>query len=79
MSAEHNQDVLRQVIEEGFNKGNYSALDALYAANYQEHQFGMSRTLEGFKRDIQSLRSAFPDLHLTIDDMVAEGDKSGCA
>ena len=75
MSDEHNQDVLRQVIEEGFNKGNYDALDPLYAVDYREHQFGMSPTLEGFKRDIRYLRAAFPDLHLTIEDMVADGDK----
>lgn len=75
MSTEHNQEVLRQVIEEGFNKGNYDALDPLFAANYREHQFGLSPTLEGLKQDIQFLRTAFPDLHLTIEDMVADGDK----
>jgi steroid delta-isomerase-like uncharacterized protein len=75
LSSKRNQDVLREVIEEGFNKGNYDALDSLYAADYQEHQFGMANTLEGLKRDIQYLRDAFPDLHLTIEDMVADGDK----
>jgi steroid delta-isomerase-like uncharacterized protein len=70
-----NQETIRQVIEEGFNRGNYDALDALYAPDYQEHQFGMSQTLEGFKRDIQYLRNAFPDLHLTIEDMAAVGDR----
>ncbi len=75
MSTEQNQAVLRSVIEEGFNKGNYAALDALFAPNYQEHQFGLQRTLEGFKRDIQHLRTAFPDLHMTIEDMAAQGDK----
>src|SRR5690349_8741611 len=75
MSSEHNKEVLRRVIEEGFNKGNYDALDALFAPDYREHQFGLSKNLEGFKRDIQYLRTAFPDLHLTIDDSVADGDK----
>lgn len=75
MSSEHNQEVLRRVIEEGFNRGNYPALDALFAPDYQEHQFGLEKNLDGLKRDIQYLRTAFPDLHLTIDDMVADGDK----
>ena len=75
MSSIENQEVLRQVIEQGFNRGNYDALDTLYAPDYQEHQFGISQTLEGLKRDIQYLRNAFPDLHLTIEDMVAVGDK----
>src|SRR5689334_15484777 len=75
MSSEDNQEVLRRVIEEGFNKGNYAALDSLFAPDYQEHQFGLRASLEGFQRDIQTLRAAFADLHLTIEDMVADGDK----
>ena len=75
MSTEQNQGVLQSVIEEGFNKGNYEALDSLFAADYREHQFGLQQTLAGFKQDIQWLRTAFPDLHLTIEDMVADGDK----
>ena len=74
-SPEHNQEVLRLVIEEGFNKGNYTALDALFAPSYQEHQFGMKTTLAGFKEDIAYLRAGFPDLHLTIEDSVADADK----
>ena len=51
-TPEQNQDVLRLVIEEGFNKGNYAALDPLYTTGYQEHQFGLKTTLEGLKEDI---------------------------
>ena len=75
MSTEQNQEVLRRVIEEGFNKGNYDALDSLFASDYIEYQFGLKPTLPGLKEDIQFLRTAFPDFHLTIEDMVAEGDK----
>lgn len=73
--SEKNLEVFRAVIEEGFNKGNYGALDALFALNYQEHQFGLKATLEGFKSDIQRLRTAFPDFKLTIEETVAGGDK----
>jgi predicted ester cyclase len=75
MSTEHNKEVMRKVIEEGFNEGNFSALDGLYAPAYRERQFGLQPTLEGMKRDIQFLRAAFPDLHLTIEDMIADDDK----
>lgn len=71
----HNQEVLRSVIEEGFNSGNYDALDALFAPDYQEHQFSLKKNLEGFKEDIRYLRSGFPDFHLTIEDSVADADK----
>lgn len=75
MSSEQHFNVMRLVIEEGFNKGNYDALDALFAPGYVEHQFGLKPTLEGMKDDIRFLRAAFPDLHLRIEDMVADGDK----
>src|SRR5262245_53686009 len=75
MSTEQNQGVLRRVIEEGFNKGNYDALDALFASDYLEHQFGLKTTLQGMKEDIQFLRTAFPDFHLTIEDMISDSDK----
>lgn len=75
MITSQNSDVFRQVIDEGFNKGNFDAWDVLFAPDYQEHQFGLSKTLEGVKGDVKSLRAAFPDLHLTIDDMAADGDK----
>ena len=75
MSAAENQAVFRSVIEEGFNRGNYDALDALFSPDYIEHQFGLKTNLEGFKKDIQSLRSGFSDFHLTIEEMVSTGDR----
>lgn len=73
-SPEQNQDVLRRVIEEGFNKGNYPAPDSLFATDYREHQFGLKKTLEGLKEDIHYLRTVFPDFHLTIEDIIADAD-----
>ena len=61
VSPERNVEVLRLVIEEGFNKGNYDALDALFAPDYRERQFGLKTALEGFKDDIRFLRKAFSD------------------
>jgi predicted ester cyclase len=73
-SPEQHMQVLRSVIEEGFNKGNYAALDALFTPNYQEHQFALHTTLEGFKNDIRALRTGFPDFQLTVDDIIANAD-----
>lgn len=75
MSTEQNQAVLRQVIAEAFNKGNYQALQDHFDPNFIEHQFGLHPTIEGMQQDIQFLRTAFPDFALTVEDMVAEGDK----
>ncbi len=74
MSVKENMEIFRTVVEEGFNKGNLGALDALFAPDYQEHQFGLRPTLDGMKQDIQFLRTAFPDFHLEIEDMIANED-----
>ena len=75
MSVEGNKEMFRTVVEEGFNKGNLDALNALFAPDYQEHQFGLQPTLDGMKQDIQFLRTAFPDFHLAIEDMIASEDQ----
>lgn len=75
MSAEENAQIFRRVIEEGFNKGNLDALDACFLPAYAEHQFDLPDTLEGFKGTIAFLRETFAPFSLTIEDIVADGDK----
>ena len=75
MSAEQNLETVRKVITEAFNKGNYAALRDCFRPDFVEHQFGLHPTLEGMQRDIEFLRRAFPDFHLTIDEIVAVGEK----
>jgi len=69
------QSVVRRVIELGFNQGNFSGLDELFPEHFQEHQNGLHGDREELKRDIQGLRSSFPDLKLTIEDMVTDRDR----
>jgi predicted ester cyclase len=75
MSTQQNQAAFRQVIAEAFNKGNYAVLQDHFNPSFVEHQFGLHPTIEGLQADIQFLRTAFPDFTLTIEDMVADGDK----
>jgi len=75
MSTDQNKAVFRQVIEEGFNKGNLDTLDDCFSPSYIEHQFDLPPTLEGFKGSIRYLRDTFSDFTLTIEDIVADGDK----
>jgi predicted ester cyclase len=75
MSEEQNLITIRQVIEEAFNKGNYEVLHSNFRPDYVENQFGLHDTIEGFQSDIEYLRRAFPDFHLTIEDSTTDGDK----
>lgn len=74
MSSEQNKKAFRLVIEEVFNKGNFDILHELFAPDYVEHQFGLKPTLQGLKEDVVFLRRAFPDFHMTIEDMIASED-----
>ena len=75
MSMVQNQAAFQRIIVEAFNEGKYTVLDELVNPNFIEHQFGLHPTIEGMQGDIEFLRRAFPDFILTIEDMVAEGDK----
>jgi predicted ester cyclase len=75
--SKENEQVFRRMIEEGFNKGNLAALDTLFAPNFVEHQDGfVPPNIEGVKGAIVSLRTPFPDLKLTIEEIVVSGAKS---
>jgi predicted ester cyclase len=75
MAIESNMEAARQVIEEAFNKGNYAVLQTNFRPTFIEHQFGMHATVEGLQGDIEFLRRAFPDIHLTLEAITADGDK----
>jgi len=78
MDTQENIALIRRAINEIFNEGNLQAADELFADNYIWHPGdGISEPTdrEGHKRDYIRLRTAMPDLHLTVEDMVADGDK----
>ena len=75
MTPEEHMEIFRRVIEEGFNKGNLDALNACFSPTYSEHQFDLPPTLEEFKGAIRYLRDTFSPFSLTIEDLVADGDK----
>ena len=78
MSTEQNKALVRQMVEEIFNRGNMSRADEFLAPDFVEREElppGIPRDREGVKQLTTVLRSAFPDFKATIDDIVAEGDK----
>lgn len=58
---------------ETFNHDDLSAVDELVAAEYSGPQG--SRGPAGFRAVAAGLRAAFPDIHYTVDDLVADGDR----
>lgn len=72
------ETVARRLIEEGFNHGDLDVCNELCAEDAVEHQnFGPDHPSgpEGVKAVVGSLRRAFPDFHLAIEDLAVDGDK----
>jgi steroid delta-isomerase-like uncharacterized protein len=75
MSRE-NVEASRRLIEEAFNKGNLEVVDELCAEGFVDHDPLMGDSdREGVKQAIASYREAFPDIHITIDEIFAAGDR----
>jgi steroid delta-isomerase-like uncharacterized protein len=75
MSIEENKTKARRIIEEALNKGNLAVLDEIIAPNYVYHSTQRDvNGPEGLKQFFTMLRAVFPDVNVTIEDMVAEGD-----
>jgi steroid delta-isomerase-like uncharacterized protein len=81
MSAtEQNKSFVRRFLEEVIVGGNMALLDQLFAADFHWHgnSFGDVQGLDNFKQVLNPFLSAFSDLGIEIEDMVAEGDRVVC-
>jgi len=75
--SDQNKAIVRRLFEELWNKGNLSVADQLFSPNYAHHDpstpdFG--RGPESERKRATLYRTAFPDLQLTIEDIIAEGE-----
>ena len=77
MSTEANKAIVWQFVERVQNGGDLAALDVLAAPGYVNHSAppGVPSDREGLKQLTALFRTAFPDGRMTIEEMVAEGDR----
>ena len=77
MGTQENKVSASRFLEEVVNRGNVAVIDELSGANFVDHQAppGVPPNKEGIKIFIAMFRAAFPDLHYTLDDSIAEGDR----
>jgi len=76
--SEDNKAIVRRSFEELFNQGDLDVADEVFAPDYVGHDPALTYDMHGseeFKHFVQMYRTAFPDLELTIEDQVAEGDE----
>ena len=62
--SEQNKTLFKRFVDEVFNKKNVAFIDEFLDPSLVEH-----------KEDIYAFLGAFPDLHITVEDLIAEGDK----
>jgi steroid delta-isomerase-like uncharacterized protein len=76
MSTEQNKATIRRWFDEAWNNGNFASAGEMYSTNYILHDpSGPVPSPEGLTQLITAYRTGFPDLHVSIEDMVAEEDK----
>ena len=76
MAEQENKAVVQGMIEELFNKKNVDALGDFFAEDMVDHNPPPTDKtgLEGMKEMFHMFLSAFPDIHIEIEDLIAEGD-----
>lgn len=74
--VEELKNMAHRDIEEAWNKGNLDVLDDFYATDFVYHipPYPDIKGLEGYKKYISSIRSSYPDVQITIDEIIVEGD-----
>jgi steroid delta-isomerase-like uncharacterized protein len=76
LTPEENKAQFRRTYEELLNGGNLAVAEELVATNFVNHEAPPGQDLgpESMRDVATMLRTAFPDLHFEIEELVAEGD-----
>jgi predicted ester cyclase len=79
MSAEENKAIVRRYVEEVWTRRNIEALEEFYPGPDLVEQEDPARqylpSIDDAKEYVRQVQAAFPDLSVTIEDMIAEGDR----
>ena len=75
MGVEENKATLKKIFDEIWNKGNVDFIPELISPEYVNRSpQGEMKGHDGYKQQIEMVRTAFPDLHMVIDFIIGEGD-----
>jgi steroid delta-isomerase-like uncharacterized protein len=70
-----NKAVAMRVFEEIFNQGKFQVADEIYAPDFRNHGLHQSLDLKTDQDAVHAEKKAFPDLRMSVEEMVAEDDK----
>ena len=77
LSTATNRAVVRRFVEGVLGRGDFAALNALAASDCADHADvpGVAPCPEAIAHFLATWRAAFPDLAITVEDLVAAGDR----
>lgn len=76
MSITAHKALIQRLYEEAFNRGDIAVVDKLFSPAFRDNSTPAQLPgVEGVKSYIIAVREGFPDIHVTIEDMIAEADK----
>ena len=70
-----NKAIAMRVFDEIFNQGKFEVADEIYAPDFQNHGLYRSVDLKIDQEAVHAEKKAFPDLRMSVEQMLAEGDK----
>jgi steroid delta-isomerase-like uncharacterized protein len=76
--TDQNKSIVQRFMEECWNRGNLNVASELLADRVRFHDPvfpNLNAGIQNIKNHIEGCRKAFPDLHFTIDDTIAERDE----
>jgi steroid delta-isomerase-like uncharacterized protein len=76
--SEQNKTVARRAIEEMFSGGNLGLAEELYSPEFVNHDPADDEDahgIDGIRARVEGYRAAFPDLNVTVEDILGEGDR----
>ena len=70
-----NKAVAMRVFDEIFNQGQFQVANEIYAPDFQNHGLHRSVDLKTDQDAVHAEKKALPDLRISVQQMIAEGDK----
>ena len=73
-----NKALSKRLLEEAFNAGNVTVMDEILAEAFVNYDAALPEPgigIDAAKASVTGYRDAFPDLRITIDEQIAEGDR----
>jgi steroid delta-isomerase-like uncharacterized protein len=77
-TMDQNKQISRRLVEDGISAGRYEVIDELVAPDCVNHDPSVTEDLvgpDGVRQLIDTYRTAFPDLRVTVEDQIAERDR----